>query len=63
MIQIELVPHRAALRGGHDNTLDVVLRAKAPAAPVTHRGRLPLNLAVVIDRSGSMSWRKRQRWK
>jgi Ca-activated chloride channel family protein len=57
MIDPEFVPHRAALLAGQDNTLDVVLRAKAPAAPNTQRERLPLNLAIVIDRSGSMSGR------
>jgi Ca-activated chloride channel family protein len=57
MIDLEFVPHRAALLAGQDNTLDVVLRAKAPAAPNTQRDRLPLNLAIVIDRSGSMSGR------
>ena len=57
MIDLEFVPHRAALLAGQDNTLDVVLRAKAPAAPNTQRERLPLNLAIVIDRSGSMSGR------
>jgi Ca-activated chloride channel homolog len=57
MIDLEFVPHRAALLAGQDNTLDVVLRAKAPAAPNAQRERLPLNLAIVIDRSGSMSGR------
>ncbi len=57
MIDLEFVPHRAALLAGQDNTLDVVLRAKAPAAPDMQRERLPLNLAIVIDRSGSMSGR------
>jgi Ca-activated chloride channel homolog len=57
MIQIELLPHRAALLADHDNTLDVVVRAKAPSAPERHRERLPLNLAIVIDRSGSMAGR------
>jgi Ca-activated chloride channel family protein len=57
MIDLEFVPHRTALLAGQDNTLDVVLRAKAPAAPRTQREPLPLNLAIVIDRSGSMSGR------
>lgn len=57
MIELELVPHRAALLAGQDNTLDAVLRAKAPVAPKTRREHLPINLALVIDRSGSMSGR------
>jgi Ca-activated chloride channel family protein len=57
MIELELVPHRAALLVGHDNTLDVLLRAKAPPAPETRRGRSPLNLAIVVDRSSSMAGR------
>jgi Ca-activated chloride channel homolog len=55
MIELEFVPHRAALIAAQENTLDVLLRVKAPAAPETRRERLPLNLAIVIDRSGSMS--------
>jgi Ca-activated chloride channel family protein len=55
MIELELAPRRAALLEGHDNTLEVLLLAKAPQAPGTQRVRSPLNLAIVIDRSGSMS--------
>src|SRR5262245_54396704 len=57
MIELELVPERTALLASENNTLDVVLRAKAPSTPETQRPRLPLNLAIVIDRSGSMSGR------
>jgi Ca-activated chloride channel family protein len=57
MIELELVPRRAALLTGHDNTLEVLLLAKAPMAPATQRARSPLNLAIVIDRSGSMAGR------
>jgi Ca-activated chloride channel family protein len=54
MIELEFVPHRAALIGGQENTLDVLLRVKAPAAPESRRERPPLNLAIVVDRSDSM---------
>ena len=57
MIELEFVPHRAALLAGQDNALDVLVRVKSPAAPESGRERPPLNLAVVIDRSGSMSGR------
>jgi Ca-activated chloride channel family protein len=57
MIELELVPQRKALLDGHDNTLDVLLLARAPAAPATSRKRTPLNLSIVIDRSGSMAGR------
>jgi Ca-activated chloride channel homolog len=50
-----LNPRRSALLAGHDNTLDVLVRIQAPAAPADMPPRPPLNLAVVIDRSGSMS--------
>jgi Ca-activated chloride channel family protein len=57
MIELEFVPHRAALLANQDNALDVLVRVKSPAAPESNRERPPLNLAVVIDRSGSMSGR------
>lgn len=50
-----LLPRRAALLAGHDNTLDVLVRLQAPPTPSGDRVRPPLNLAIVIDRSGSMS--------
>ena len=57
MIELEFVPHRAALLANQDNAFDVLVRVKSPAAPKSGRERPPLNLAVVIDRSGSMSGR------
>jgi Ca-activated chloride channel family protein len=50
-----VTPRRSALLAGHDNTLDVLVRVQAPDAPPDLPPRAPLNLALVIDRSGSMS--------
>jgi len=50
-----ITPRRPALLAGHDNTLDVLIRIQAPDAPPDSPPRHPLNLALVIDRSGSMS--------
>jgi len=55
MIKLELIPQRKALLDEHDNTLDVLLIARAPASPATTRQRTALNLSIVIDRSGSMA--------
>jgi Ca-activated chloride channel family protein len=57
MIDLQFIPHRNALLADQDNTLDVLLLARAQAASPTQRERMPLNLAIVIDRSGSMSGR------
>lgn len=53
-----IIPRRAGLRAGHDNAVDVLVRIQAPDAPAGHGAqRPPQALALVIDRSGSMSGR------
>jgi Ca-activated chloride channel family protein len=55
---VVLTPRRAGLCTGQDNTVEVLVRIQAPDAPVGHGGqRPPQALALVIDRSGSMSGR------
>lgn len=54
-LHLRLQPRRSALLAGHDNLLDVLVRAEAMPAPAAGRPRPRLNLAIVIDRSGSMS--------
>jgi Ca-activated chloride channel family protein len=50
-----ITARRPALLAGHDNELDVLVRIQAPDAPAELPQRTPLHLALVIDRSGSMS--------
>jgi Ca-activated chloride channel family protein len=50
-----ITPRRPALLSGFDNTVDFLMRLQAPAAPQSASERSPLNLAIVLDRSGSMS--------
>jgi len=51
-----LAPRRAALLAGHDNAIDVLVRVQAPPMPADiAAARARLDLAFVIDRSGSMA--------
>jgi Ca-activated chloride channel family protein len=52
-IDFTLTPLKAGIQAGRDHTLTVLVRARAPEAVQT--ARKPLNLALVIDKSGSMS--------
>lgn len=55
---VVLTPRRAGLSAGVDNTVDILVRIQAPDAPAGHGAqRPPQALALVIDRSGSMSGR------
>lgn len=54
---IELIPMHAALASGRSATVDVLIRISPPEVKLTP-DRPPLNLGIVIDRSGSMSGSK-----
>jgi Ca-activated chloride channel family protein len=56
-IDLSLLPLRPALAANTRNTLDVLLRATAPTTADSGLVRPSLNLAFVIDRSGSMAGR------
>lgn len=55
---LNLTAARPALLAGHDNVVDVLIRIQAPDQPKEGLPeRQSLNLAIVVDRSGSMSGR------
>jgi len=56
IIGLSLAAARPGLVAGRENVVDVLVRVQAPDAPKTGLPERPaLNLALVIDRSGSMS--------
>jgi Ca-activated chloride channel family protein len=52
--RIELIPARGAVSSDASVALDVLVRI-TPPRPEVHFPRAPLNLALVLDRSGSMA--------
>ncbi len=55
MTDFTLAAQRPALLKGFDNEFHILAKLKAPERPEDTRERKPLNLSIVIDRSGSMS--------
>lgn len=58
--QFTAATDRTLLRAGARSTRHILYRITAPTA-TTRRARLPLNLAIVLDRSGSMGGGKLER--
>ena len=54
-IDLQLCPRKGALLLGHDNLLEVLVRAVGSQPPQEAPVKKALNLAMVIDKSGSMS--------
>ncbi len=50
-----LTPDKPALAAGAETTLRVLVRVQAPDPPAGGAPRTPIHLALVLDRSGSMS--------
>ena len=54
-ITLDIIPQRSALLEGHATEIHALVRVRAPRNPATaEHQRPPLNLALVLDRSGSM---------
>ena len=53
--KIEFLTTREKLEAGRDQTVDVLIRITAPELDLGTIKRTPLNLSVVLDRSGSMA--------
>ena len=56
--QVAFITERAKLVAAREQTLDMLIRITPPAAPEETAKRPPLNLSLVLDRSGSMQGEK-----
>jgi len=54
-VELQLCPRKGALLLGHDNLMEVLVRAVGPQPPSDAPVKKALNLTLVIDKSGSMS--------
>lgn len=55
-IKFDILPQRSAVMAGHNTEVFALVRAQAPSRPAGRdNDRMPLNLSLVLDRSGSMS--------
>ena len=54
-LNLELIPRHPGLLAGHDNDIELMVRLSATDFEEQSGTTEPLNLGVVIDRSGSMS--------
>lgn len=55
---IQLIPLYGAIAANRPTTLDVLIKIVSPVAPTSLPQRPPINLGLVIDRSGSMGGAK-----
>ena len=55
MINLEIKAQRPAIIQGYENEIYALVKASASENMNEKRDSLPLNLSIVIDRSGSMA--------
>ena len=54
-LELVITPRRSGLVRGHENVVDALIRLRAGKEPADRATRPRLNIALVVDRSGSMA--------